>query len=278
LIDPYAMAWAAIDEAIRNVVAVGADPDSIALLDNFCWGNPNLPDRLGGLVRAAQGCYDAALAYGAPFVSGKDSLNNEYVDPEGIKTPIPPTLLISALGFVDDVRKAVTMDLKSADHHLYVVGETRAELGGSALHGLADHLGRGVPAPVPGAIEHMRALHRAMEQGMVQACHDCSEGGIGVAAAEMAFAGGVGLSLDLSALLRTADVRDEKTALYSESSGRFLVEVAPRDREAFERTMSGAPCACIGTTGGKKLHIAGFDGKAAIDADLDVLKTAWQGG
>ncbi|MFL7807133.1 MAG: phosphoribosylformylglycinamidine synthase subunit PurL, partial [Anaerolineae bacterium] len=278
LVDPYAMAWAAIDEAIRNVVAVGTDPDSIALLDNFCWGNPNLPDRLGGLVRAAQGCYDAALAYGAPFVSGKDSLNNEYVDPDGIKTPIPPTLLISALGFVNDVRQAVTMDLKSADNHLYVVGETRAELGGSALYGLANRLGRGVPAPVPAAIEHIRALHMAMEQGLVQACHDCSEGGLAVAAAEMAFAGGIGLALNLSALPRTADVQDEKTALYSESSARFLVEISPQDVEAFERTMAGAPCACIGTTGGKRLHIAGFDGTAAVDEDLDVLKAAWQGG
>ena len=118
----------------------------------------------------------------------------------------------------------------------------------------------------------------AMEQGLVQACHDCSEGGLAVAAAEMAFAGGIGLALNLSALPRTADVQDEKTALYSESSARFLVEISPQDVEAFERTMAGAPCACIGTTGGKRLHIAGFDGTAAVDEDLDVLKAAWQGG
>ena len=149
MLDPYAMAWAAIDEAMRNVVAVGADPDAVALLDNFCWGNPNLPDRLGGLVRAAQGCHDAALAYGAPFVSGKDSLNNEYVDPHGVKTPIPPTLLISALGFVPDVRRAVTMDLKAHGSRIYIAGQTRCDLGGSALYGLGGSLGEGVPAPVP---------------------------------------------------------------------------------------------------------------------------------
>ncbi|MFN8374001.1 MAG: AIR synthase related protein [Anaerolineae bacterium] len=118
-IDPYAMAWAAVDEAMRNLVAVGADPDQVAILDNFCWGNPNLPDRLGSLVRAAQGCHDAALAYGVPFISGKDSLNNEYSDADGTKHAIPGTLVISAMGIVPDVTKTVTMDLK-ADRQLPV--------------------------------------------------------------------------------------------------------------------------------------------------------------
>ncbi len=277
-IDPYAMAWAAIDEAMRNVVAVGADPDGVALLDNFCWGNPNLPDRLGGLVRAAQGCHDAAVTYGAPFVSGKDSLNNEYVDPDGVKTPIPPTLLISALGFVPDVRRAVTMDLKSPGSRLYAIGETRAELGGSALCALKGILGQNVPAPVPSAIEAMRALHRAMQQGLVRACHDCSEGGLGVVAAEMAFAGGLGLSLCLSDLPRSRDVTDDATALFAETSGRFLVEVAEADAEAFERTMVEAKCACIGQTGGDALRASGLDGEVILDVDLGLLKAAWQGG
>ena len=116
------MAWAAVDEAIRNCVAVGADPDRIALLDNFCWGNPNLPDRLGGLVRCAKGCHDAAVAYGAPFISGKDSLNNEYTGADGKKHAIPGTLLISALGIVPDVARTVTMILKAAGDRLYLVG------------------------------------------------------------------------------------------------------------------------------------------------------------
>ena len=113
-LDPYAMAWAAIDEALRNLVAVGADPDQVSLLDNFCWGNPYLPDRLGGLVRCAQGCYDAAVAYDVPFISGKDSLNNEYNDVDGQRHAIPGTLLISAVGIVPDVHQTVTMDLKAA--------------------------------------------------------------------------------------------------------------------------------------------------------------------
>ena len=129
--DPYAMAVSAVDEAVRNAVAVGADPDRIAILDNFCWGNPTLPDRLGSLVRTCQGCYDAAVAYGAPFISGKDSLNNEYNG-----TPIPGTLLISAIAIVPDMEACLTADLKRAGNKLYVLGETKPELGGSLLHEL----------------------------------------------------------------------------------------------------------------------------------------------
>ncbi|MBN1639815.1 MAG: phosphoribosylformylglycinamidine synthase subunit PurL [Anaerolineae bacterium] len=278
MIDPYAMAWACVDEAMRNLVAVGADPDGVALLDNFCWGNPNLPDRLGGLVRAAQGCHDAALAYGAPFVSGKDSLNNEYVDPQGVKTPIPPTLLISALGFVPDVRRAVTMDIKAPEDRIYLVGQTCAELGGSALYALSGALGGDAPAPQPGSIQTMRALHCAIRAGLVRACHDCSEGGIGVAAAEMAFAGEVGMTLRLAAAPRAAEVVDDHTVLYSETSGRFLVEVSEANAAAFERAMAGRPCADVGRTGGAALRVIGLTGREIVCADLCVLGAAWQGG
>ncbi len=284
-IDPYAMAWAAIDEALRNVVCVGADPDRISLLDNFCWGNPRLPDRLGGLVRAVQGCHDAALAYGAPFISGKDSLNNEYVDPQGAKRSIPPTLLISSLGLVSDVRRAVTMDLKEAGDLLYIAGETRAEVGGSLYHRLHGALGSRVPAPVPDAIETMRALHRAMGAGLVRACHDCSEGGLAVAAAEMAVAGRLGLDLRLANLPRTADVDREDLALFAESSGRFLVEVRPEDAPAFEAVMAGRPFACLGSVVGAPpgeeqaaplVRITGLNGRSVIECAVSELLQAWQ--
>ncbi len=117
-LDPYAMAGCVIDEAVRNCVAVGADPTRIAILDNFCWGNTERPETLGSLVRAAQGCHDVALAYGTPFISGKDSLYNEYTH-EGQSLAIPPTLLISAMGQVPDVRKCVTMDLKEPGNLLF---------------------------------------------------------------------------------------------------------------------------------------------------------------
>jgi phosphoribosylformylglycinamidine synthase len=268
---------------------VGADPDGVALLDNFCWGNPNLPDRLGGLVRAAQGCHDAALHYRAPFVSGKDSLNNEYVGPDGVKTPIPPTLLISALGFVPDVGRAVTMDLKGAGNRLYVVGETRAELGGSALYGVFEGQDAppdgSVPAPVPASIDGMRALHEAMRAGWVRACHDCSEGGLAVAAAEMAFAGGVGLTVHVADLPLAGDIRRitdtqprDVLALFSESGGRFLVEASEEHAAAFEAVLEGLAWACVGRTGGETLCVIGMDGQVVIEADLDALKAAWQGG
>ena len=184
--DPYAMAWAAVDEAFRNLVAVGADPDQVALLDNFCWGSPTLPDRMGSLVRCVEGCYDAAIAYQTPFISGKDSLNNEYNDVDGTRHAIPGTLLISAMGIVPDVSRAVTAELKSAGDVLYLVGETRAEFGGThyaLINGLS---GGAVPQPKPDALDTLRALHQAISGGLVRACHDCAEGGVAVALAEMA--------------------------------------------------------------------------------------------
>ncbi len=232
------MAWAAVDEAFRNLVAVGADPDQVALLDNFCWGSPYLPDRMGSLVRCAQGCHDAALAYGAPFVSGKDSLNNEYNDVDGTRHAIPGTLLISALGIVPDVEHTVTSDLKQPGDLLYSVGATRDELGGShfnLIRGVGAH--GNAPAPVPNALQSMRALHQAISAGLVRACHDCSEGGIAVALAEMCVGGRLGatVAFDFDAAL-----------LFSESLTRFIVEIKPEDAAAFERALANIPLARIG--------------------------------
>ncbi len=267
--DPYAMAWAVIDEAVRNVVAVGADPDRIAILDNFCWGSPRVPERLGGLVRAAQGCHDAALAYGTPFISGKDSLNNEFVDAHGVKRAIPPTLLISALGIVPDVRRTVTSDLKRPGNRLYLVGATRDELGGSLYERLTSTTGRNLPAPVPDAVEMFRALHRAMQAGWVAAAHDCSEGGVAVAAAEMCIGGRLGLDLTLPG--------EAVTALFAESSARFLVEVTPEHATDFERALAGRPCADVGAvTELATLRIAGAQDEVWINSEVVALVQAWQ--
>ncbi|MEO6060719.1 MAG: phosphoribosylformylglycinamidine synthase subunit PurL [Thermoflexales bacterium] len=276
--DPYAMAWAAVDEAIRNAVAVGADPDRIAILDNFCWGNPNLPDRLGGLVACAQGCHDAALAYGAPFISGKDSLNNEYAGADGAKHAIPGTLLISALGIVPDVNATVSMDLKRAGNALYLVGDTRDELGMSHYSGLRldGHTDAIVPQPVPDALVRLRALHAAIRAGHARACHDCSEGGLAVALAEMCLAGRLGASVSLSAL--RADSGDDIVLLFSESAGRFIVEVAPDHTPDFESALAGTPCARIGdVTHSSTLVVTGQAGAIVIDADIPRLEQAWRG-
>ena len=157
-IDPYAMALLAVDEALRNVVAVGADPARTAILDNFCWGNPNLPDRLGGLVRAAQGCHDAAVALRLPFISGKDSLFNEYRLADGSSRPIPGTLLISAIGIVPDTRRVSSMYLKRPGNLIYLVGVTGDDLGGSLAQRL--HGQQGGRAPVVRLSSARRSLQR----------------------------------------------------------------------------------------------------------------------
>ncbi|HEU0115064.1 MAG TPA: AIR synthase-related protein, partial [Thermomicrobiales bacterium] len=169
-IDPYAMALLAVDEALRNVTAVGADPDRTALLDNFCWGDPNRPDRLGGLVRAARGCHDAAVGYRAPFISGKDSLFNEYRAPDGTSHAIPGTLLISAVGIVPDIGRIASMHLREPGNVLYLIGRTADELGGSLLLRLRGERGGQVPRVEPRrARSILRALHRAIRAGLVQA-------------------------------------------------------------------------------------------------------------
>src|SRR5579885_850468 len=190
--DPYWMAACAIDEAVRNVVAVGADPAQIALLDNFCWGNTDRPEVLGSLVRAAEACRDVAVAYGMPFISGKDSLKNEYQS-DGRQIVIPPTLLISALGLVPDVRRCVTMDLKEPGNLLLLVGVTKDEMGGSHYNLVTGRDGGAVPRPdLALAPRTFARLYDMIRRGLVRACHDLSEGGLAVALAEMAFAGGVG--------------------------------------------------------------------------------------
>jgi len=191
-LDPYAMAWAAVDEALRNCVAAGADPDQVALLDNFCWGNCNRPTTFGTLVRAAQACYDGAMGFGTPFISGKDSLNNEFVCEDGRVISIPATLLVSAIGIVDNVNQCVTMDAKQAGNLLFVVGSTGNELGGSHFYRLSGQTGANVPkVEITRALRTAQKLSEAIRKGLVRSCHDCSEGGLAVALAEMAFAGGL---------------------------------------------------------------------------------------
>ena len=276
-IDPYWMAASAIDEALRQIVAVGGSLRKVALLDNFCWGNPDKPDRLGGLVRAAQACYDIAIAYETPFISGKDSLYNEYeTGKESIC--IPPTLLISAVAVIEDVNKVVSMDCKQAGDLLYIVGTTRNELGGSHYYGLHGYIGNNVPRVNPQkGKELMNALSAAMEKGLVKACHDCSEGGIGVATAEMAFAGGLGATIHLKQVPLGEPINRDDTVLFSESNTRFLVEVAPEHKAQFESMLSGVDLAAIGqVTNRQRLEVYGLTGKRVLSAPLAELKEAWQ--
>jgi phosphoribosylformylglycinamidine synthase len=276
-LDPYAMALLAVDEALRNVVAVGADPARTALLDNFCWGNPALPDRLGGLVRAARGCHDAAVAYRLPFISGKDSLNNEYRLAGDGSHAIPGTLLISAIGIVPDIGRAASMHLKRPGNAVYLVGLTGDDLGGSLALRLDGRRGHRPPRIdlVRSRRVHL-AMHRAIRAGSVQSCHDLSEGGLAVAAAEMAIGGGLGLALDLRSIPAVEPGLPDATRLYAESPTRFLVEVASEEEAAFMRRLGRAPYARIGRVLEKsRLRVVGDRG-VVIDAEVDGLRDCWQ--
>jgi phosphoribosylformylglycinamidine synthase II len=277
-IDPYWMALAGIDEAIRNLICVGGRVDRIALLDNFCWANCNRPDVLGTLVRAARACYDGAMAFQAPFISGKDSLNNEFVCEDGTVIRIPPTLLISAMSLVDDIDRCVTMDLKRPGNLLFVAGRTSNELGGSHYYKIHGHLGAQVPKLDLGLAPRIaQRMAGAVAEGLVASCHDCSEGGLAVALAEMAFAGGWGAAIDLRGLPRSRDCSRVDAQLFGESNSRYVVEVAPENYDAFARTMLNLPFGQIGTvTGAPRLTVKSDDGSPVIDADLDSLKEAWQ--
>ena len=276
-IDPYWMAASAIDEALRQIVAVGGNLDRVAVLDNFCWGRADRPEMLGALVKAAQACHDMSLAYGTPFVSGKDSLNNEF-EVDGRPIAIPHTLLISAMGVMPDVTRAVSMDFKEAGDSIYVVGDSYAELGGSEYFKHKGFLGNSVPkVDATKSRNTMDLLSRATAAATVRACHDCSDGGLGVALAEMAFAGGLGASVALGQVPTGETIVRDDFILFSESNSRFLVEVGEDKRREFERAMKGARFARIGeVTDSGRVEIVGLDGRKVVNAPVGELKEAWQ--
>jgi len=265
-IDPYAMAWASVDEAMRNIVAVGADPDQVAILDNFSWGNTQLPDRLGGLVRCLQGCYSASLAYGTPFVSGKDSLNNEYVGEDGQRHAIPGTLVISAVGIVPDVEKTCTMDLKNADNRLFLIGQTWQEFGGSHYALLYGQHGGTAPQPAKNPLATLRQLHVAIQNRWIESCHDLSEGGLAVALAEMCIGGRLGADVTVA----------EAWMLFSESLTRFIIEVKPEYRSAVESHFADCSLNYLGVVIHKP-ELRMTIGESVHTISVEALEGAWRG-
>ncbi|MBT5874063.1 MAG: phosphoribosylformylglycinamidine synthase, partial [Candidatus Latescibacteria bacterium] len=229
------------------------------------------------LVRAARACYDMAIAFGTPYISGKDSFYNEFSD--GSQTiAIPPTLLISAICVLKDSSKVISMDAKQAGSSVYLVGNTANELGGSQYYKALGYVGNAVPK-VDAILSRqtMFAMHSAIDRGLVAACHDCSEGGLGVAAAELAFSGGFGLSLDLRAIARSENVQDSASALFSESNSRFLVEIRPGCESDFEALFKGIPYSQCGTlTSEKAFRVTGLDAAMVVETDIDTLKNTWQ--
>jgi phosphoribosylformylglycinamidine synthase len=277
--DPYAMAHCAVDEAVRNAVAVGADPDRLAILDNFCWGDPLRPEVMGSLLEAARGCYDAALLHRTPFISGKDSFNNEYIASDGQRQSIPPTLLISAIGVIRNTARTLTMDLKVPEDPIYLIGEHRPSFGGShfaSLFGLPEGLPAEVPQPSSLAPAVYRAFYRAVQTGLVAACHDLSEGGLAVSAAEMCIGGGTGMQIYLP------EDQDLYTALFGESSGCLLAEVPADKAAAFEQLMaesSGGPLPCrrIGRVRPEPELRVVSDREPVIFISVNDLASTWNG-
>lgn len=278
-VDPYRMAMSNIDEAIRQIVAVGGDPERIAILDNFCWGNPDKPDRLGSVVRAAQGCYQAAMGYGTPFISGKDSFYNEYT--QGKKSiAIPGTLLISAIGIVEDVTKTITMDFKKSGNLIYAIGNTLDEMGGSIYFDTLGCLGSIAPqVDLKYGLNIFQTMFQAIKKGLVRSAHDCSEGGFGVALAEMAFSGGFGVTARLDKVPVKGKIERDNIVLFSETNSRFIVEVEPKNQKNFEKIFNAknVPFGCIGQVEETPEFIVyGLDDEVCINLYIDDLKEAWK--
>jgi phosphoribosylformylglycinamidine synthase len=282
-IDTYHMAACAVDEAVRNTIAVGGRLGAIAGLDNFCWCDPvrseKTPDgdyKLAQLVRANQALYDYTKVYGVPCISGKDSMKNDYQIGQ-TKISIPPTLLFSTIGKIEDIRKALTMDAKKAGHLVYVLGETHAELGGSEWYAMHGFIGNAVPK-VNG--EKAKVLYdtlsKAIEAGLVASCHDCSDGGLGVALAETAFSGGLGMRIDLVRVPCEGIDRDD-VLLFSESQSRFVATVSPEKNAAFEAAMQGCDYGMVGAVIAEPVFIVnGLKGAKIIEENIGELKEAWQ--
>jgi phosphoribosylformylglycinamidine synthase II len=280
-LDPYQSALHAIDEALRNCVAVGGNIERTAILDNFCWGNCNKPDRMGSFVQAAKGCYDGAMGYSVPFVSGKDSLNNEFRTDDGRTIAILPTLLISALSVIDDVGKCVTADAKEVGNYVFVLGRTGGQLGGSHYL-MAEGLPSGSDVPpvdIATNLKVMKALQAAIAAGTVRACHDLSEGGLAVAAAEMALAGGLGMELNITGLPVPMQQAGPATAalLFGESAGRFLVEVSPEKYDAFLRIVKDCPFGELGRISDQPRLKIKAGTKVVLDVSVQQALDSWQG-
>ncbi len=275
--DPYLMVLAAIDECVRNLVCVGTDPTRIAILDNFCWPSCKDPRNLGSLVRAAEACYDGAKAYRTPFISGKDSLNNQFVTEGGRTIQIPPTLLVSGFGIVPDIAKAVTMDAKRAGHVLVLVGATHGRMGGSHFQLLTGLHGGSLPVTdLELGPRTAKAIHAAIAKGLVRSAHDLSEGGLLVAAAEMAFAGGVGIELDPSKAPVPAGAEVPLVAkCFAEEPSRYLLEVSYDDLSGLERVLAGIPHAMVGKCTEKRaLSLRDASGEVA-EIPLERLRERW---
>jgi len=278
-VDPYHMAKANIDEALRNYVATGGDIDHCAILDNFSWGNCNKPDRMGAMVRACYGALHAARAFGTPFISGKDSLNNEFRTEAGASIAIPHTLLISAIGKSVSIDGLTTSDLKMPGNKLYLVGLTRKEFAGSHHELVTGMRGeQGVQVDCESALRCYRMINDCQKLGLVRSAHDCAEGGLAVALAEMCFGGRLGAQVRLTQELAATDADiDDTTLLFAESASRIVIEVSPHHEAEVIRRFEGLPLVEIGAVVNQpRLGVTALDGSSLLDEAIDELRTSWR--
>jgi len=280
LISPYWMAACAIDTAIRNIIAVGGALEKIALLDNFCWCSSNEPERLAQLKQAVKACWDFALAYETPFISGKDSMFNDFkgYDKRGrpIKISVLPTLLITSLGIVENIFKLVSPEVKFPGDLIYILGETFEQLGGTEYFALFGSVGGNVPTVNAEKNKKIyRILTKTIKKGLVASCISLNRGGLGVALAKMAMGGKLGVEISLKNL--PGGSTREDFALFSESQGRFLVTVAPQNKNEFEKTLRRIPWAKIGKViSQKRIIVESKDKKEIINLDLEKALKAYK--
>lgn len=271
-IDPYNMAASSIDTAVRNAVAAGANPDHMALLDNFCWCDSFNPARIGQLKQAVKACYDYAVMYGTPYISGKDTMFNDFkgFDKNGkpIQISILPTLLISSIGVIPDITKVVSLDAKIAGDLVYVLGETNEELAGSEYFSMKPAVSNAVPKVDPRRNKNLYdSFYKAVQKDLIASSISIGRGGLAVALAKKAIGGQLGLSVSLQNLL--GQVTRDDFALYSESQGRILVTIAKESKAAFEKAFAGNSFLKIGTvTKEPNLIVKGLQGTEIINLDL----------
>lgn len=275
-IDPYQMALHSVDEAVRNLLCVGAEISRTAILDNFCAASPRDPEVMGDLVLAAEGCHDAAMAYGAPFISGKDSFYNQAKDAEGREYPIPISLLISATAPVEDIRRAITMNFKEAGNPVYLAGTSRRGMGGSVYNDMAGPGNNFIsPLDMKAAVRMYTALLKAVKSGCVCAAHDVSQGGLGVTLAEMAFSGGFGAAIDLSGSAREKGLTALEL-LFGESPARLALEVVKGKETEFLKLVGGLPVSEIGYVNEEPVLEMKDGGAPLFRESLLALKNCWK--
>ena len=288
-IDTYHMTSCTIDEAVRRLVAVGADFDQIGGVDNFCWpsiqfhpqNNPDGKLKAANLVRSCRALRDICLAYEIPLLSGKDSM---YVDGhlqgnygETHKVSALETLQFSATSIVEDIEKCITMDSKMAEDLVYILGLTRNELGGSEYYEHFGYVGLNVPKVDPEAFVALyRALGQAIDKELVASAHGIYRGGLGIHLALVAMGGNLGMEIDLG-LVPADQIDRNDVVLFSESAGRFIVTIDPDKKEVFEENFKGFDVACIGTvTQQNHFVIKGIEGQILMNVSMQDLKAFWK--